>query len=330
MAKDFAPRISKKERKKVDLTNVLKRDLLDMANKGLLKDAKLMDLELRDIIVVEQVRTKFNESSLKELSENIKVNGLIQPLVVHKERTGYKLICGERRFRAMGLIKKKIAPCFILESKSENELMAIQFSENSSREELHFIDKADGIFNYKIATNASERKIVDALSTSKTEVHRCLLIAKLPQNIKESAKLHNIEKYVLLEFGEIQDKKIKNKISKKILNGDITKRTHLKKELKDLLSATNLSSINKSIKETKSKSKIKTKEKTNKKVTPVKISKINAKETKKVTKKVTKKKVSRKKDNANDLLLQKIKEQMSTKKNKLDKKTLSAIEQLIS
>ena len=78
--------------------------------------------------------------------------------------------------------------------------MAIQFSENSSREALHYIDKADGILNYQKATAASERKITAALGISKSEIHRSLLIARLPEKIKEAAKRFNVEKYVLLEF----------------------------------------------------------------------------------------------------------------------------------
>ena len=66
-------------------------------------------------------------------------------------------------YRAMTSIDVDSAPCFVLENKSANELMAIQFSENSSREALHYIDKADGILSYQKATKVSERKICRAL-----------------------------------------------------------------------------------------------------------------------------------------------------------------------
>ena len=78
----------------------------------------------------------------------------------------------------MTSIDMKKAPCFILDDKSEEELMAIQFSENSSREELHYIDKADGIYVYIKSTDASERKIQAALGISKSEVHRSILLGK--------------------------------------------------------------------------------------------------------------------------------------------------------
>ena len=123
------------------------------------------------------------------------------------------------------------APCFILEDKTAEELMAIQFSENSAREQLHYIDQADSIFGYKKLTGASERKIQAALGISKSEVHRCILIAKLPKAVKEAAKIHNTEKYVLLEWGALDAGTLKNTIKKKIVDGEITKRLQLKRTL---------------------------------------------------------------------------------------------------
>ena len=232
MAKTFKPRVSKKDRKVIEQKPKLNRDLYKLLeNKPLLADARLETIELKHIVVREQVRTKFNDSSLKELSENIRVNGLIQPLVVHYERGKYVLICGERRFRAMNLIKKGDAPCFVLENKSKEDLMSIQFSENSSREQLHYIDRADGILNYKKASGASERKIVAALGISKTEVHRSLLIGKLPKRVKEAAKKFDIEKYVLLEFLSLEKGRIKTKIEKLILAGELVRRSEIKKAI---------------------------------------------------------------------------------------------------
>lgn len=158
MAKNFAPRTSKRKRKTIDLADKLGKDLFKSADDKLLKGARLVEVDLKDVIVREQVRTKFNDNSIKELAANIKSNGLIQPLVVHRSGTRFTLICGERRYRAMTSIEMEKAPCFVLEGKSEEELMAIQFSENSAREALHYIDKADGIYNYQIATKPVKEK----------------------------------------------------------------------------------------------------------------------------------------------------------------------------
>ena len=234
MAKDFSPRVSKRERKVTDITSGIDEKILKANDQKLLRGAQLANIALDQIVVREQVRTKFNDDSLRELGENIKVNGLIQPLVLHREGNKFVLICGERRFRAMTLIEMREAPCFILENKSKEELMAIQFSENQAREELHYIDQADSIYGYQKLTGTSERKITAALGISKSEVHRCLMIAKLPRDIKEAAKEFNTEKYVLLEWDELPRNEFKDEIKQKIIRGDITKRVQLKRIISQL------------------------------------------------------------------------------------------------
>ncbi len=234
MAKDFSPRISKRERKVTDITSGIDEKILRANDQKLLRGAQLANIALDTIVVREQVRTKFNDESLRELGDNIKVNGLIQPLVLHREGNKFVLICGERRFRAMTLIEMKEAPCFILENKTKEELMAIQFSENQAREDLHYIDQADSIYGYQKLTGTSERKITAALGISKSEVHRCLMIAKLPKDIKEAAKQYNTEKYVLLEWDELPRNEFKDEIKAKILCGEITKRVQLKRIISTL------------------------------------------------------------------------------------------------
>lgn len=231
MAKEFAARVSKKERNYSDVK--LDPSRFIASDNKLLRGAMLEKVQLKSIEVRTQVRTKFNDDSLRELGENIQANGLIQPLVVHREGEKFVLICGERRYRAMTLIEMKEAPCFVLENKTNEELMAIQFSENSSRENLHYIDQAQSIYDYKKMTGASERKIVSALSVSKSEVHRCLLIGQLPAELKEAAKMYNIEKYVLLEWGALEDKTLKNNLLKMITEGKIVKRSQLTKITKE-------------------------------------------------------------------------------------------------
>lgn len=234
MAKEFSARITKRERVVTDITSGIDEKILRTTDQKLLRGAQLANISLADIEVREQVRTKFNDDSLRELGENIRQNGLIQPLVLHREGSKFVLICGERRFRAMTLIEMQEAPCFILENKTKEELMAIQFSENQAREELHYIDQADSIFGYQKLTGASERKITAALGISKSEVHRCLMIARIAKDVKEAAKKFNTEKYVLLEWDELPNNIFKDEIKDKILEGTITKRLQLKRIISQL------------------------------------------------------------------------------------------------
>ncbi|MDH5580605.1 MAG: ParB N-terminal domain-containing protein, partial [Bdellovibrionales bacterium] len=81
MTKKFAPRVSKKQRKTLDYLDRVDVSVLKKSDEKLLQGAKLNDVELKQITVKEQVRTKFNDKSIKELADNIEANGLIQPLV---------------------------------------------------------------------------------------------------------------------------------------------------------------------------------------------------------------------------------------------------------
>ena len=96
MTKKFAARVTKKDRQTINMSDRFESDLMKrLEDNHLLQGARLEELRLKDIIVKDQVRTKFNDSSLRELAANIKENGLIQPLVVHREGDRFVLICGE-------------------------------------------------------------------------------------------------------------------------------------------------------------------------------------------------------------------------------------------
>ena len=114
MAKTFVKRVSKKKRKTIKLDDSLYKNY----GSNMLEGALLKELKLSEIVVKDQVRTKFSEASIRELASNIEANGLIQPLVVHKIRRKFVLICGERRYRAMSTIDVEMAPCFVLENKN--------------------------------------------------------------------------------------------------------------------------------------------------------------------------------------------------------------------
>ena len=65
------------------------------------KDSKLVEIPIEEIIRdEEQPRKDFSQNSLEELAESIKANGILQPIVVTREEEKYKIVAGERRWRA--------------------------------------------------------------------------------------------------------------------------------------------------------------------------------------------------------------------------------------
>lgn len=87
-------------------------------------------------------RNVFNEQAIQELSESIKVNGLLQPLLVRPLGEGYELVCGERRLRACKLIDLKSVPVQI-KNLNDQEALEAQIIENLEREDVHPLHEAE-------------------------------------------------------------------------------------------------------------------------------------------------------------------------------------------
>ncbi len=110
-------------------------------NEGSQQDL-VLDLVLKDIRPNPfQPRKEFDEEALFELSESIKNDGLLQPIVVTEDIDGYVLIAGERRVRASKLAKLKTIRAIVLNS-DEQKMRQFALIENIQREELNSIELA--------------------------------------------------------------------------------------------------------------------------------------------------------------------------------------------
>ncbi|MDM5181735.1 ParB/RepB/Spo0J family partition protein [Massilia sp. DJPM01] len=101
-------------------------------------------MKIAKIYTASQVRKKFR--NLEELAENFKLNGIIEPLVVHQEPDGRnRLIIGERRFRAAPLAGLDEVPVVIKRGLTEKQIRALQVAENEVRDDLTPHEKAMGV-----------------------------------------------------------------------------------------------------------------------------------------------------------------------------------------
>src|ERR687897_3063829 len=89
----------------------------------------------------DQPRLQMDDQKLDELARSIKANGIIQPILVRKSGEGYRIIAGERRWRAAqraGLLKVPV----VVRDIPENRLLAVALIENIQREDLNPIEEA--------------------------------------------------------------------------------------------------------------------------------------------------------------------------------------------
>lgn len=91
-----------------------------------------------------QPRTVFSDSELRQLSDSIRQNGILQPISVRQRGERYELIAGERRLRAAKLAGLHEIPCIIMDISERNSAI-LALVENIQRQDLNFFDEAAAI-----------------------------------------------------------------------------------------------------------------------------------------------------------------------------------------
>lgn len=144
-------------------------NLLDESDVQILNGEKILRIPKDLVYADSQVRTNFNEESIKELSNNIEENGQIQPIVVFSvDTTGkHKIHQGERRWRAVMLSSRLThIDCIVRNSGSIFQ----QLSENIQRENLNAVEIGKAIRNIKNSEKLTGKDIADKLAISEQMV----------------------------------------------------------------------------------------------------------------------------------------------------------------
>ena len=111
------------------------------------KRDSVVDLKINDISPNNgQPRKNFNDDALNELASSIEENGVIQPIIVQRKGEGYRIVAGERRWRAARIAGLSVIPA-IVRDLSDKETMAQALIENIQREDLNPIEEASAMDN---------------------------------------------------------------------------------------------------------------------------------------------------------------------------------------
>lgn len=137
-----------------------------------------------------QPRTKFDEASLKELSDSIKQNGMLQPIVVMPAENGYILLAGERRWRAAMMAGVTKVPALV-KKVDEEKAAEISLIENLLREDLTPLEVANSLESLRQRLSLTHEELAERIGLDRSTVTNFLRLLKLPAPIKEA--LHNGE-----------------------------------------------------------------------------------------------------------------------------------------
>lgn len=131
-----------------------------------------------------QPRKSFEKEKLQELSQSIKANGILQPIVVRKVGEGFEIVAGERRWRASQMAGLHEVPV-IIKNFSDRETLELSIIENIQREDLNPIEEAEGYQRLQAEFTLSHQQIAEKVGKDRATVSNALRLLQLPKEIRE-------------------------------------------------------------------------------------------------------------------------------------------------
>jgi ParB family chromosome partitioning protein len=132
-----------------------------------------------------QPRTRFDDDALRELSDSIKVSGVLQPVLVRKNGPGdYQLVAGERRMRAAHLAGLLKVPAIIREY-DDRQLMELALIENIQREDLNPIDEARAFQALIDRVGLTHDQISERVGKQRSSISNSLRLLALPAEVMD-------------------------------------------------------------------------------------------------------------------------------------------------
>ncbi len=170
-----------------------------------------------------QPRKEFNKEKLEELSESIKIHGLIEPILVQDRKDHYEIIAGERRWRAAKLAGLKEVPV-IIRNFSEQEIVEISLIENIQREDLNAIEEALAYKRLMVEFNMKQEEVAVKVSKNRTTVANSLRLLKLSDKVQQMIINRSITEGHARALIGIEDEKKQVEIAERIVKDKLSVR----------------------------------------------------------------------------------------------------------
>jgi ParB family transcriptional regulator, chromosome partitioning protein len=134
-----------------------------------------------------QPRKTIDKDKLAELSESIKVHGLISPILVRKFNTKYEIIAGERRFHACKIAGIDRVPV-IVKDVSDDDSFRLSLIENLQREDLNPMEETEAYYTLKEQFGLTHQEIAESVMKDRSTVTNALRLIGLPEEMKSALR----------------------------------------------------------------------------------------------------------------------------------------------
>lgn len=160
-----------------------------------------------------QPRKFFSENAIKELARSIREVGLLQPITLRSTASGYELVAGERRLRACKMLGMKEISAIVVPNMRECEAALLAMIENLQREDLHFLEEAEGYQSLMRQHGLTEEELGRRLSKSQSCIANKVRLLRLPRSIKEKIISYQLTERHARALMRLPDESLQNKIA---------------------------------------------------------------------------------------------------------------------
>ena len=170
-----------------------------------------------------QPRKNFDPTALDELSQSIKMYGVIQPILLTKKGDRYMIVAGERRFRASKLAEKKTIPAIVKEF-SESQVKEIALLENIQRQDLNPIETARAMKELMDSYNWTQEALADRLGKSRSGVANVLRLLSLCPEVVDLIEKGKLSAGHARSLVVVTNPEVQLKLANQVINSKLTVR----------------------------------------------------------------------------------------------------------
>jgi ParB family chromosome partitioning protein len=170
-----------------------------------------------------QPRKIFKEKDLMELSESIKENGVIQPLIVHEKDGMFEIVAGERRYRASKLAGLTKVPV-VVKRATKKDILVMSIIENVQRSDLNCVEEALAYFKLMDEFQLTQEEVAKKIGKERSTVANFLRVLKLPKDVIVSLQKE------LLSFGHakilvgLNDDELTKRLANEVITNNLSVR----------------------------------------------------------------------------------------------------------
>lgn len=182
---------------------------------------------------ISQPRKNFDEEKIKQLAESIKQHGIVQPIIVKREGNIYRIIAGERRWRAARVAGLATVPALIKEI-TERQAVEIALIENLQREDLNPIEEGEAYQKLINEFNMTQEEIANIIGKSRPAIANSVRLLCLDENVKDMIKEGKLSSGHGRALVSIEEKEVQRKLAEEIIEKNLNVRETEKRVKKHL------------------------------------------------------------------------------------------------